>query len=128
MATFRCAHIRGNGSRCQAFPMRNEQWCYGHHPRLGEVRSENGRRGGRRAGRGRGSGELSEVRDLLREITDRVLDGSLDRGTAIAANLVLNTRVRLIEVSRRVQEQEELLARLGELEERAALVEGRRHA
>ncbi len=123
---FVCSFIKPSGQRCEARPMKGKNFCYGHHPDLAAVRSENGRRGGRRAGRGRGSGELSEVRDLLREITDRVLDGSLDRGTAIAANLVLNTRVRLIEVSRRVQEQEELLARLGELEERAALVGGRR--
>jgi hypothetical protein len=68
------------------------------------------------------------VRDLLRQITNRVLDGSLDRSTAIAANQVLNTRVRLIEIARRVQEQDELLERLTELERRTALVWGDRRA
>ena len=65
---------------------------------------------------------------MLRELTDRVLDGSLDRSTAIAANQILNTRVRLVEVARRVQEQDELLERLAELEERAALFRGGRRA
>ncbi|MDP9437759.1 MAG: hypothetical protein M3P49_03290 [Actinomycetota bacterium] len=128
MATFRCAHIKGNGSRCQAFPMRNEQWCYGHHPRLGEVRAENGRRGGRRAGRGRGSAEVGAIREQLRELVALVRSGEVDRGDAAVCGQLLGTSLRAIEVGRKLQEQEDLLQRLTELEERAALVGGGRRA
>lgn len=117
----RCAGKKPDGVPCERIVGASQQYCYSHDDERKAERSRNASR----AGRSRSGGELGEVRDLLREITDRVLDGSLDRGTAIAANMVLNTRVRLIETTRRVQEQEELLSRLGELEERAA-VGGRR--
>jgi hypothetical protein len=119
----RCCATKPNGEPCERTVGASQSRCYSHDPARKEVR----RRAASRAGRSRSGGELGEVRDLLRQITNRVLDGSLDRSTAIAANQLLNTRVRLIEVARRVQEQDELLERLAELEERAALAGGSRH-
>ncbi len=120
----RCSGSKPDGSPCQRIVGASQRYCHAHDP----TRSEARRRAASRAGRSRSGGELGEVRDLLRQITNRVLDGSLDRSTAIAANQLLNTRVRLIEITRRVQEQDELLERLAELEERAALVWGDRRA
>ena len=120
----KCSGFKPDGSPCQRIVAGSSSFCHSHHP----GRREQRRRAASRAGRTRLGRELREVRDLLREITERVLDGSLDRSTAIAANQLLNTGVRLIEVARRVQEQDELLDRLAELEERAALVLGGRSA
>jgi hypothetical protein len=45
-----------------------------------------------------------------------VLSGEVERGDAIAVNQILNTRARLIELERKIREQEELEARLEALE------------
>jgi hypothetical protein len=100
--------------------MRGESWCYAHHPDLSEKRSTNGRRGGKRSGRGRpaksGAEGLQDIRDLLKRLTEEVLSGDLERATAIAANQLLNTSLRAIELERKWKEIEELESRLEALE------------
>ena len=120
----RCAGSKPNGTPCERIVGASQRYCFSHDP----GRRAERRRNAARAGRSRPGGELGEVQNLLREITDRVLDGEMSTTVGIAVNQILNTRVRLIEVRRRVQEQEELLQRLVELEDRAALVGGGRRA
>ncbi len=45
-----------------------------------------------------------------------VLEGRVEHSDAVVVNQILNTRARLIELERKVREQEELEARLEELE------------
>jgi precorrin-6x reductase len=65
-------------------------------------------------------GELTEVKILLADLINRVLktEGAEDIETrrAAVANQLINTRLRAIEVERKVKETDELLARLEELE------------
>jgi hypothetical protein len=46
-----------------------------------------------------------------------VLEGRRDKGVAAVVNQILNTRVRLIELERKVKETEELEHRIEALEE-----------
>jgi hypothetical protein len=120
----RCGGFKGDGSPCERIVGASQRFCYAHDP----ARKEERRRAASRAGRSRSGGELGEVRELLREITERVLSGEMSTSVGITVNQVCNTRLRLIEVSRKLQEQQEVLDRLAALEERAALIGGARGA
>jgi predicted ArsR family transcriptional regulator len=61
-----------------------------------------------------------EIRDLKRQLQDLaadVLDGKVERGNAVVVNQILNTRLRAIELERKIREQDELEERLATLEQ-----------
>jgi|SRR5215211_1756169 len=121
----RCAYIKPGGQRCGSIAMKGYDTCYGHRPDLAEERRRNAAKGGRSGGRGRSaSGELSALKDLLSDLTERVLasEAGLETGRAAVANQLVNTRLRAIELERKIREQDEILERLEALE--AAQPEG----
>jgi hypothetical protein len=101
--------------------MRGYSTCYGHRPDLADERRRNASKGGRSGGRGRGSGELAEIKALLSELTNRVIGGEgvevLETGRAAVANQILGTRLRALELERKVREQDELERRIEEMAE-----------
>lgn len=113
----RCHGYKANGKPCERIVAASQRFCFSHNP----ARKDERRRNASRAGRSRSGGELGEIRDLLREITNRVLDGGLDSKVAAVAGQLLNTRLRGVDISRRLAEQQELIDRLETLEERAGL-------
>jgi hypothetical protein len=86
--------------------------CYQHDPERAEERKRNASRGGK----SKGNSEISDLKAQLRKLAANVLSGEVERGDAIAVNQILNTRARLIELERKIREQEELEARLEALE------------
>jgi hypothetical protein len=116
----RCAFIKPGGERCKATAMKGYDTCYGHRPDLAEERRRNAAKGGRAGGRGRGSGEIAEIKTLLSDLTDRVLgkEGTqtLETGRAAVANQLINTRLRAVEVERKIKEADELETRIEALE------------
>ncbi len=115
-----CAAIKPDGARCKARAMKGSQWCFNHHPDYSQERRQNASKGGKRGGRGRPAGSgtegLQDIKDLLKSLTDDVLCGDVERATAIAANQLLNTSLRAIELERKWRETEELEGRLEALE------------
>src|SRR3712207_6517684 len=115
-----CAAIKSDGARCKARAMQGSQWCFNHHPGHSEERRRNATKGGKRGGRGRparlGVEGLKDIKDLLKSLTDDVLAGEVERATAIAANQLLNTALKAIELERRWQEIEDLEGRLEDIE------------
>ena len=115
-----CAAIKADGVRCKARAMKSSEWCFNHHPDLSQERRRNASKGGQRGGRGRsarsGAEGLKDIKDLLKSLTDDVLSGEVERATAIAANQLLNTALRAIELERRWKEIEDLEGRLEALE------------
>ena len=115
-----CAAIKPDGARCKARAMQGSQWCFNHHPDHSQERRRNASKGGQRGGRGRparsGAEGLHDIKDLLKSLTDDVLSGEVERATAIAANQLLNTALRAIELERRWKEIEDLEGRLEALE------------
>jgi hypothetical protein len=119
----RCARIKADGERCKGEAMPGAEWCYSHHPDYKEQRRRNASKGGKRGGRGRRGAceEISEIKALLEELTDRV---TFEEGTeylpanhaAVAAQLI-NTRLRAIELERKIKETVELEERLEALEQ-----------
>ena len=101
--------------------------CYAHDPAHAEERS----RAASKAAKSRHDPEVREIKRLLKDLYSGVLEGRVERAAAAVANQVANTRLRAIEVERRIREQDELEERLDELEgvleaaERRARVPGR---
>ncbi len=60
--------------------------------------------------------EIRALKTQLEDLAAGVLSGSVDRGNAVVVNQILNTRARLIEIERKVKENEEFEERLEELE------------
>ena len=97
--------------------IRGSEWCPAHHPDYQEQRRRAAKKGGERGGRGRPQAEISSIKTLLANLTDRVLTGDLETGTAAVANQLINTRLRAVEVERKIKETEELEARIEQLEQ-----------
>jgi hypothetical protein len=83
------------------------------------------RRGASRGGKAKASREIPGIKAQLEDLVRNVLSGELETGRAAVANQLLNTRLRAVEVERKIKETDELEARIGELEQ-AANEKGRR--
>lgn len=116
----RCAFIKGNGDRCKGDATGPHGLCWSHDPENAERRS----RMASKAARARPNRELAKIKGLLADLTDRVLAGGdpdgeeppLETARASVANQLLNTRLRAVEVERRLKETGELQERLEALE------------
>jgi len=110
----RCKATKRNGEPC-TLPAQGEQGlCWAHDPANAEKR----RRGASRGGKAKANRELPAIKSLLEDLTERVLSGELSTGPAAVANQLVNTRLRAIEVARKIREAEEIEERLAALEER----------
>jgi hypothetical protein len=87
--------------------------CYAHDPGRAEERKRNASRGGK----SKGNSEIADLKKQLRDLAADVLTGEVGRSEAAVVNQILNTRARLIELERKIREQEELEARLEALED-----------
>jgi hypothetical protein len=107
-----CAGIKRDGGRCTAIVRPSQTHCYQHDPKRAQERRRNASRGGR----SKGNTEIAHLKKQLRELAEGVLSGKVERADAVVVNQILNTRARLIELERKIREQEELEGRLEALE------------
>jgi hypothetical protein len=123
----RCAGTKRDGGQCTTIVPPPLTHCYQHDPDRAEERRLNASR----ATRARHDPEIREIKKLLKDLYAGVLEGRMERAAAAVANQVANTRLRAIEVERRIREADELEERLDELEgvledaERRRYVSGR---
>jgi hypothetical protein len=111
-----CSGSRVDGGSCQAQAMRNSEWCINHHPDYEQARRRRASRGGRRGGRGRPITELASLRDENADIRRRLLEGELPPNVAAVAVQSINTDIRAVGATLKAREEEEITARLEELE------------
>ena len=83
---------------------------------IGLENSEERRRAASLGGKAKTSPLTRELHRRLEELTNSVVDGSLVAYRGAVAAQLINARIRLVEVERRVHEQEELVERLERLE------------
>ena len=107
-----CTAIKRNGEPCTLLAVSRSGLCWAHDPKNAEKR----RRGQSRGGKGKATTEIRDLKKQLEDLASDVLEGRVERGDAVVVNQMLNTRARLIELERKIREQEELEARLEELE------------
>jgi hypothetical protein len=119
----RCAALKPDGNPCERIVGAAQGYCYSHdESRAGERRANASKAAKSKAH----TGELSEVKAQLRTLADDVVAGNIDKGRASVAAQVLGVFTRVVEVERKIREQDELLERLGALEQAIQSTGGRR--
>jgi hypothetical protein len=113
----KCSGITEAGRACKGTPIRDSQWCYAHHPDTAQERRRHGSKGGKRGGRGRPSSELQRLQARFEDLAELVLSGTVERAEAAVAGQLLNYARACVRDNVAAREQEEILARLEELEE-----------
>jgi hypothetical protein len=108
-----CSATKRDGSPCTLPSSGPSALCWAHDPKNAERR----RRGQSRGGRNKPSRELTGLKAQLQDLTRDVLSGDLETGRAAVANQLINTRLRAIEVERKIREQDELQERIEALEQ-----------
>ncbi len=108
-----CRASKRNGEPCTAPATGANGYCWAHDPANAGKR----RRMASRAGSSKGGGEIADLKKQLKDLATDVLSGEVGRSEAAVVNQILNTRARLIELERKIREQEELEARLEALED-----------
>jgi hypothetical protein len=88
------------------------QWCFNHDP----TRAQERRRNASRAGKSAGGREIKDLKRRISDVVDAVLEGSQDRGRAAVAIQGLTALRGVLELERKIREQEEVLERLEALE------------
>jgi hypothetical protein len=111
-----CAAIKTNGARCGARAMSGSEWCWNHAPEHAEERRRHGSKGGRRGGRGRPQVEIARICDRLEVIAEGILAGEIERGRGAVAGQLLNYVLGGLKVGLQAREQEELEARIEQIE------------
>jgi hypothetical protein len=111
-----CATIKDNGDRCKGRATPGSDWCWNHDPAHEEERKANARKGGKRGGRGRPVQELATLRAENSELRDSMLEGELDPRVVAVATQSINVDARLIDLTLKAKEQQELEERMSALE------------
>jgi hypothetical protein len=107
-----CCATKANGEPCRAPATGPHGYCWAHDPANAEQRS----RMASKAAKSKPSRELIRLKAQLVDLTKDVLAGNLETGRAAVANQLINTRLRAIEVERKIREAEELEERLEVIE------------
>ena len=107
-----CAGTKRNGSPCTVSVPVEDQYCWWHSP----VNAEARRQAASRGGRAKSNPLARSLHSQLEKLAADVASGELAPYKAAVVVQVVNARIRLVEVERRVAEQEELLERLERLE------------
>jgi len=107
-----CTAVKRSGDRCTLPAVGKQGVCWAHDPKNAEQR----RRRASKGGRGKASREIKDLKKQLQDLVQDVLEGRVDRSDAVVVNQILNTRARLIELERKIREQEELAERIAQLE------------
>jgi hypothetical protein len=108
----RCAGTKRDNSPCTATVEPPQRFCWWHNPANADKR----RRAASKAGKSKPSRELAGLKAQLQDLTQDVLAGDLETGRAAVANQLINTRLRAIELERRIKETDALEARIEALE------------
>ena len=112
----RCAGIKADGGRCRAQATRNSEWCIGHDPDQADARRRRASKGGKRGGRGRPTAELARLKERFEALAGAVLTGRIERADAAVAGQLLSGARACVRDGLAAREQEELVARMEDLE------------
>jgi hypothetical protein len=107
-----CQAIKRDGLRCSASVRPGIEWCYNHDP----ARADERKRHAARAGRSRPNREIANIKTVLDDLYTMVSTEDISPKVGVVLNQILNTRIRALDVERRLRE-------LGEVEDRLQQVE-----
>ena len=107
-----CTATKANGDPCTLPATGQQGVCWAHDERYAARRRATASKGGR----ARANPLTRELHAQLATLAQDVASGELAPYRAAVVVQAVNARIRLVEVERRVEEQEDLLARLDALE------------
>ncbi len=107
-----CPAITRKGTRCTQSVEGAQTYCHHHDPERARERS----RSASRAAKAKSNPLTRSLHRQLEKLDEDVATGELPPYRAAVVVQVLNCRLRLVEIERRVEEQDDLLARLDALE------------
>lgn len=108
----RCAGSKPTGESCERIVPASQDYCYSHDP----DRADERRRAASKAGKSKPNRDVADIKHRLSELADGVLDGSTDKGVGAVVSQILNVYLRAVSVELKAKEQQEIEARLEELE------------
>jgi hypothetical protein len=109
-----CTARKRDGSPC-TLPVKGQQKvCWAHDP----ANSEKRRRTASKGGRSRPNRELADLKAKVEKLAEDVLEGKVEKGRAAVCNQIYNSLLRLLELERKIKEQEDILQRIEALERR----------
>lgn len=117
-----CPATTLKGGQCSGSVPEGKYWCWYHDP----ANSDKRRRAASRGGKGNRSKVSKDLHKLLESLTEQVVSGELEPYPASVAGSLIGVRLRLLEYDRRVREEDELLARIEQLEQAQEQKGGRR--
>jgi hypothetical protein len=103
-----CLGTKRNGERCTATVEPPQAFCWWHD----DANAEQRRRAASRGGRGKPSREIRDLKKELEDLAKDVLTGEVDKGTGAVVNQIMHTRLRAVELERKIREQDELERRI----------------
>jgi hypothetical protein len=112
----RCTSLTRNGDQCALAAPPGSAYCYGHDPDRANERSRNAAKAARAK---HAPSEMAAIKAELRDVIGAIRGGQIARSTATPLVMAYNTLLRAVEIERRIEEDEELLARLEALEAEA---------
>ncbi len=111
-----CIGVKPTGELCRCVAARGSDYCPAHDPARKDARHRNASK----AARSKPGREMKDLKAQLEDLANDVLADTIEPKLGAVVNQILNTRVRLIEVQRKLRETDELAR---EVEELRALVE-----
>lgn len=108
-----CIGVKPNGDLCKGVATRGSDWCPAHNPARKDARH----RSASRAARSKPGREMRDLKAQLETLAEDVLADTIEPKVGAVVNQILNTRVRLIEVERKLRETEELAREVAEISE-----------
>jgi septal ring factor EnvC (AmiA/AmiB activator) len=115
-----CTATKRDGTPCTLPSYGSNNLCWAHSPETAERR----RRGQSRGGKSKPNREIADLKRKLENLAEDVLAERVDRSAAVVVNQIINTRARLIELERKIKEQDEVLERIEALEAQQAGARG----
>lgn len=109
-----CTAIKAEGGRCRNVAATGSDYCPAHDPARAEARKRSASKGGRSKG---GGAEIKDLKAELGSLTSQVLAGEIETSKVAVANQLINTRLRAVEIERKIRETEELEERIAQLEQ-----------
>jgi hypothetical protein len=111
-----CSAIKANGERCKGIAATGSDYCPAHDPARADARIKAASKAAKSRSVAVTETDITIIKDALRDLYDAVLEGRVERSAAAVASQIANTQLRAVELERRIREQNDLEARLDDLE------------
>ena len=123
----RCAGEKVDGTPCERIVGASQEYCYAHDPDYAEERKRSASKAARSPTKGRSNSEIRKIKGRLEDLYAAMLEGRAERAAAAVANQIANTRLRAIELERKIKQTDELEGQLDEVKGLLENAERRTH-